>query len=169
MQAAFPLVLFGSIGLFVVLGFISMLTRGSNLHDQIGQGGLFLGDDPFGDSSPPTRGFGTTNGLGGMGEWGGEEGSGARAEREVEIRQMLTARSDRLVRNGQAPLDIDAELARLEQTDELAPPGAASHNAALTEEVRQLVRARNERRARQGLDALDVETEVQRTLAELDP
>jgi hypothetical protein len=154
MQAAFPVVLFGSIGLFVVVGVLSMLTR-NNLHDQIGQGGLFVGDAQFGDSSPA--------------QWDGEAGSEARAERELEIRQMLTARSERLVRQGQPPLDIDAELALLERTDELAPPGADSHNAALTEEVRQLVRARNERRARQGLDTLDVEAEVQRTLAELDP
>jgi hypothetical protein len=158
MQAAFPVVLFGSIGLFVVVGVLSMLTR-NNLHDQIGQGGLSLGEDPFG-AGPSVAG----EPAGGNGD-----GSAAHAERELEIRQMLTARSDRLVRQGQPPLDIDAELARLERTDELAPPGAASHNAALTEEVRQLVVARNERRARQGLDTLDVEAEVQRTLAELDP
>jgi hypothetical protein len=158
MQAAFPVVLFGSIGLFVVVGVLSMLTR-NNLHDQIGQGGLSMGEDPFG-SGPSAAGE--------PAGWDGD-GSAARAERELEIRQMLTARSDRLVRQGQPPLDIEAELARLERTDELAPPGGPSHNAALTEEVRQLVVARNERRARQGLDALDVEAEVQRTLAELDP
>ncbi|MGH2854053.1 MAG: hypothetical protein ACRDLF_07655 [Solirubrobacteraceae bacterium] len=165
MQAAFPVVLFGSIGLFVVVGVLSMLTR-NNLHDQIGQGGLSLGEDPFGGGA---GGIGATDGYGGLDGWDGGEGSQARAERELEIRQMLTARSDRLVRQGQPPLDIDAELARLERTDELAPPGAASHNSALTDEVRQLVHARNERRRRQGLDALDVEAEVQRTLAELDP
>jgi hypothetical protein len=165
MQALFPVVLFGSIGLFVVVGVLSMLTR-NNLHDQIGQGGLFLGEDPFGGGTGGSAG--AADGPGRPGGWDGE-GPEARAERELEIRQMLTARSDRLVRQGHPPLDIDAELARLERTDELALPGAASHNAALTEEVRQLVRARNERRRRQGLDALDVEAEVQRTLAELDP
>jgi hypothetical protein len=168
MQAAFPVVLFGSIGLFVVVGVLSMLTR-NNLHDQIGQGGLFVGEDTFGAASPPAGWPGPPDGPSGPSGWEGEGGAEARAERELEIRQMLAARSDRLVRQGQPPLDIDAELARLERTDELAPPGAASHNAALTEEVRQLVVARNERRARQGLDALDVEGEVQRTLAELDP
>src|SRR5580658_6879429 len=133
MQAAFPVVLFGSTGLFVVVGVLSMLTR-NNLHDQIGQGGLFVGDDTFGGASPSAGWPGTPDGSGAPG-WEDAEGSGARAARELEIRQLLTARSDRLVRQGQAPLDIDAELARLEQTDALGPPGAASHSAALTEEV----------------------------------
>ncbi len=144
MHALFPMVLFGSIGLFVLLGVLSMFTR-TNLHDQIGQGGLFIGDDPFG-GGPPASG-----------------GSGPADERELEIRQMLSARSHRLVRQGHAPLDIDAELARLQS------PDTGGHDAALTAEVRQLVLARNERRQRQGLDTLDVETEVRRTLAELDP
>ena len=79
---------------------------------------------------------------------------------------MLGARSERLVRGGQAPLDIDAEVARL-----LAPAAGApsSRDAALVEEVRQLVVARNERRVRQGLEPLDVDGEVSRTLQELDP
>ena len=87
------------------------------------------------------------------------------AEREVEIRQMLTARSDRLVRQG-----------RRRSTSTRRWPGSmalarspGSHDAALAEEVRQLVRARNERRERQGLETLDVEAEVQRTLSELSP
>jgi hypothetical protein len=172
MHALFPLVLFGSIGLFVVVGVLSMLTRTNNLHDQIGQGGLFVGEDPFGGApaSSPTRGWSGPGGAGRAGgspsQWG-EGSSDSRAERELEIRQMLTARSERLVRRGQEPLDIDAELARLEWAGAGDEPG--SHDPALTHEVRQLVLARNERRARQGLDALNVEAEVQRTLAELDP
>ncbi len=78
---------------------------------------------------------------------------------------MLGARSDRLVRRGQPPLDIEAELSRL-----LAPTqGTSEHAPGLVDEVRQLVVARNERRARQGLEPLDVDAEVDRTLAELDP
>ncbi|MFI5003563.1 MAG: hypothetical protein ACHQE6_00985 [Solirubrobacterales bacterium] len=164
MQAAFPIVVFGSIGLFVVVGVLSMLTRGS-LHEQIGQGGLFSGDDPVGDGGAP-HGAGISDGAPG---WSGDEGPGgleSSAERELEIRQMLVARSERLVRQGHPPLDVEAELARLERV-ETGPPG--SGDPALAEEVRQLVLARNERRQRQGLDALDVETEVQRTLAELNP
>jgi hypothetical protein len=34
-------------------------------------------------------------------------------ERELEIRQMLEARSARMVRAGGSPLDVEAELARL--------------------------------------------------------
>jgi hypothetical protein len=77
---------------------------------------------------------------------------------------MLQARSERRVGRGEAPLDIDAEVARL-----LAPANPSAHDPGLTGEVRQLVIARNERRARQGLEPLDVEAEVERTLAELDP
>jgi hypothetical protein len=173
MQAAFPLVLFGSIGLFVVVGVLSMLTR-TNLHDQIGQGGLFTGEDSF--SGFGSGGSGTALGSGGVGgaggpadPWSGDGagGAGSSAEREHEIRQLLEARSERLVRQGHPPLDIDAELARLESPG-AGTKGAGSHDTALTIEVRQLVIARNERRQRRGLEALDVEVEVQRTLAELD-
>ncbi len=144
MQTAFPLVLFGSIGLFVLLGVLSMFTH-RNLHDQIGQGGLFVGEDPFGGGPPAA------------------ERPAPADEREREIRQMLGARSQRLVRQGRAPLDIDAELAKLQ-----SPDARGAHDAALTAEVRQLVLARNERRQRMGLDTFDLEVEVQRTLAELD-
>jgi hypothetical protein len=89
----------------------------------------------------------------------------ARAERELEIRQMLVARSERLVRRGRPALDVEAELARL--LDDERP--ARSHDAGLVAEVRQLVLARNERRARQGLEPLDVDSEVKRTLEELQP
>jgi hypothetical protein len=151
-EAAFPIVVFGSIALFIVVGILSMLTRTNNLYDQIGQDGLSLGEDQLHGGLPP--------------EPGAFESPATRAEREQEIRQMLGARSERLVSKGQPPLDIEAELARLERG---GPHGAGSHDVGLAEEVRQLVVARNERRRRQGKDLLDVETEVQRTLAELDP
>jgi hypothetical protein len=93
------------------------------------------------------------------------ESPAAAAEREREIRQLLRARSERLVRNGQPPLDIDAELTRL-LADE--PPRGAPDDA-LVEEVRQLVVTRNERRIRQGLQPLDMDAEITRTLQELEP
>jgi hypothetical protein len=163
MQALFPEVLFGAIGLFVLVGLLSMITR-RNLHDQIGQGGFYSGEERPGGGLPlhgPAR---ASDGPRGPGGEGGAGGLWSSDERQLEIRQMLTARSDRLVRQGQAPLDIEAELARIENAGE-----TGSHDAALVEEVRQLVRARNERRARQGLELLDVEAEVQRTLTELSP
>jgi hypothetical protein len=153
MQAAFPVVVFGSIALFVVVGVMSMLTR-NNLYDQIGQGGLSIGEDHSGGGLPePPAG-------------GGYETPEARAEREQEIRQMLQARSDRLVSQGQPPLDIEAEFAKLQRPDQGV---GGFRDPGLAVEVRQLVLARNERRRRQGQEPLDVESEVQRTLAELDP
>jgi hypothetical protein len=80
---------------------------------------------------------------------------------------MLQARSDRLVRSGGEALDIDAELALLDQSG--AGETVGKHDVALTEEVRQLVVARNERRMRSGGEPMDVEEEVRRTLSELDP
>ena len=166
MQAVFPFVLFGSIALFVVLGVLSMLTR-NNVYDQIGQGGLTIGEER-------SAGYGAAQ-LDGAHEPGGLAAfeSASQAEREREIRQMLQARSDRLVRRGERPLDLDAELAKLEQAEgfggTLGGAGGGSHDSGLALEVRQLVVARNERRRRQGQPALDVDAEVARTLAELGP
>lgn len=142
----FTFVVVGAVVLFVLVGVGSFLAGGS-LYDKIGEGGLSTGPSTH-PSGPPA-------------------GSPmARAEREMEIRQMLQARSDRQVRMGGEALDIDAELALLEQ------PGGESvgkHDPGLTEEVRQLVMARNERRVRSGEEPMDVEEEVRRTLDELDP
>jgi hypothetical protein len=165
MQALFPVVMYGAIGLFVLVGVLSMLTR-RNLHDQIGQGGLDIGEERFGGGLP-LHGPGASGGPLGPGGDGGAGGLWSSDDRQLEIRQMLTARSDRLVRQGQAPLDIEAELARIDGGGR--DPSAGAHDPALAEEVRQLVRARNERRARQGLELLDVEAEVRRTLTELSP
>jgi hypothetical protein len=84
----------------------------------------------------------------------------ASAEQAEEVRQMIQARSDRLERRGEAPLDVDAEVAAL-----LKPQ--VSDDPELRDEVRQLVIARNERRARRGEDPLDVEAEVDRQLRDL--
>jgi hypothetical protein len=165
MHAIFPIVMFGAIALFVVLGVVSMFTR-NNLYDQIGQGGLTLGED-----RSAGRGFSEFDGT--IAPAGPADlGSDSHAEREREIRQMLQARSDRLVRRGERPLDVDAELAKLEQADGFgagALGGGGSHDSGLALEVRQLVLARNERRRRQGQPALDVDAEVARTLAEFRP
>jgi hypothetical protein len=127
------------------MSLIFLFSRGS-LFDHIGDGGLTGESDPYGSPPPPAG------------------GGGSRAEQEMEIRQMLTARSARLVGRGEPELDIDAEVAKL-----LAPAHSAGHDPGLTGEVRQLVVARNERRERKGLQPLDVDEEVQRTLDELDP
>jgi hypothetical protein len=84
----------------------------------------------------------------------------AHAEAQEEIRQLLEAKNARREARGQAPLDVEAELAALS-----APRVQA--DAGLREEVRQLVQARNERRARQGKAPLDVEAEIERQLRDL--
>jgi hypothetical protein len=136
----------GAVVLFVLVGVGSFLAGGS-LYDKIGEGGLSA-DGPGTAGGPPA-----SSAL-------------ARAEREMEIRQMLQARSDRQVRRGGEALDIEAELALL---DLPAEGGSGGHDPGLTEEVRQLVMARNERRVRSGEEPMDVEEEVRRTLQELDP
>jgi hypothetical protein len=83
-------------------------------------------------------------------------------EVQEEIRQMLEAKSHRRQARGEAPLDVEAELAQLTT----AAPG--SGDPALREEVRQLVIARNERRLRQGREPLEVEAEINRQLRDLE-
>jgi hypothetical protein len=83
------------------------------------------------------------------------------AEAQEEIRQMLEAKSARREARGEAPLDVESELASLTSALPEADP-------ELREEVRQLVVARNERRARQGKEPLDVEEEIERQLTELE-
>ena len=84
------------------------------------------------------------------------------AETQEEIRQMLEAKSRRREARGEAPLDVEAELAELTS----GTPGAG--DPVLREEVRQLVIARNERRLRQGKEPLDVEAETDRQLRDLE-
>ena len=84
------------------------------------------------------------------------------AERQEEIRQMLEAKSRRREARGEAPLDVEAEVAALTS----AAPGLG--DPALREEVRQLVVARNDRRLRQGKEPLDVEAEINRQLRDLE-
>lgn len=87
---------------------------------------------------------------------GGEAAPASAAERDEEIRQMVEARNARRVRRGQAPLDVDAEIAALQ-----APPNP-DVDAELREEIRQHVLARNARRVRAGENPLDVEQEIER-------
>lgn len=144
-----PLVVYGTTAVYLLSGVLSMITR-PNLYDQVGQGELSTtsGDRPGGGL--PDRALGL---------------AAAEAERELEMRQMLSARSERLVRQGRAPLDVDAELQRL---DRLAADRAQGRDEDLVEEVRHLTIGRNERRMRQGLPALDIDAEIERVLVELD-
>jgi hypothetical protein len=83
---------------------------------------------------------------------------GSAAERDEEIRQLLEARNARRERRGEAPVNVDQELARLT---------APAIDPELREEIRQLVVARNHRRVRAGKAPLDVEAEIEREIAGL--
>ena len=146
-------VVFGAVAFSLLMSVLFLATRGTeSAYDRIGAGGISREGD-HGAGQPEVA-----------------DSQAAQAEREREIRQMLSARSERLVRSGQPPLDVDAELARL-----LAGAPADGEQAQRTRdpellaEVRQLVLARNARRVRQGLEPLDVDGEVARTLDELEP
>jgi hypothetical protein len=165
MQSAFPIVVFGAVGISVVMSIVFLLSKGS-IYDEIGQGGL-----PGADG--PSQGSGSAGGAAAQARrppaetalTGGSESYGS--ERDEEIRQMLRARNERRARRGEPELDVDAEFARLTaETDTLA---SVQQDRGIEEEVLQLVVARNERRERQGLEPLDIAAEVARTLAELNP
>jgi hypothetical protein len=143
-----PLVVFGTVAVGVVMSIVFLIS-GENVYDQIGQGGMTRDSEapPESVPAPPPP-----------------SSAAHRAEQEREVRQMLGARSARMVARGEPALDIDAEVAKL-----LAPAATGGHDVELEAEVRELVAAKNERRARRGLEPLDVAAEVQRTLAELDP
>jgi hypothetical protein len=142
-----PLVVYGATAVYVASGVLSMFSR-PNLYGQIGQGGL--------DDTPDER----------VSRHALHERSrklaAERADGEREVRQLLQARSERLARSGRAPLDVDAELLRLQCAASRVDPRATE----LVEEVRQLTIARNERRLRQGRPPLDVEAEISQALHE---
>jgi hypothetical protein len=138
MQDAFAIVLFVVVGVSVVVAIASLFVRGK-LYDDIGRGGLSIGDDR---DEPPRRSTGPPIAV-------------DTAERDAEIRQMLEARNARRAARGEATVDVEAELRDL--THPAADPG-------LREEVRTLVEARNARRIARGQPPLDVEAEIERQL-----
>ena len=81
--------------LFVCVAFLLTRGDGGSVYDQIGAGGLSRDAEHAGGAPAPAPGS-----------------AAALLEREQEIRQMLSARSDRLVRAGQPALDVETELAR---------------------------------------------------------
>jgi hypothetical protein len=155
MQSAFPFVVFGAVGLSIVMSLLFLFTgrrsTGGSIYNEIGAGG-FSSEGEYAEQSS-------------HGSQPAPDTPAARAEREREVRQMLSARSERQVRRGEPALDIDAEVARLLEPAEQP----RTQDPGLAEEVRQLVVARNERRIRRGLEPLDVEAEVARALEELHP
>ena len=142
MQDAFGIVIFVVVGVGAVIAVVSLFGR-SRLYDDIGRGGLSIGEDrdmrPRGAQAPAAV---------------------SSAERDAEIRQMLEARNARRAAQGRETVDVEAELA------ELTRPAAAS-DPEILEEVRALVRARNSRRIARGQEPLDEDAEVARQLRDL--
>jgi hypothetical protein len=138
----FGLVLIIVVAVAAVAAVVTIFGVG-DLYRSIGKGGLSLDapDRPPGGPRPGSH--------------------QARAEAEAEIRQMVEAKSALREARGDAPLDVEAEVAQLTGKSGL------QHDEELREEVRQLVEASNERRVRRGEKPLDVETEVDRKLREL--
>ena len=133
---AFGYVLFGVVGVGVVVAVITFVMS-AGAYDQIGKGGFFRDEDAA------RRGGGGPVNV---------------AERDEEIRQMLTARNARRAAAGRPTVDVEEELARLT---------APAIDDGLRAEIREHVEARNARRARRGLEPLDVDAEVERQIAAL--
>ncbi len=105
-------------------------------------------------------------GGGGMGR-GEDEPEDTPQERAEDIRQMLDARNARRVQRGEAPVDVESELAGLDEPAEPAEPVEALVTPELRDEIREHVIARNARRVRAGAEPLDVEAEIERRIRDL--
>ena len=141
MQDAFGIVLVVVVIVAALIAIATFVSSG-RAYDQIGRGGLSLRDGSERPGAEPAPG-----------------GATFARERDEELRQMLEARNARRARDGRAPLDVDAEIARLT---------APSIDPALRAEIRELVEARNARRVRQGEEPLDVDVEVERQIRDLE-
>ena len=133
-EDAFTYVIFGVV-ILGAIGAVATFVMSADAYEQIGKGGFFRDDGARGADAPVNL-----------------------AERDEEIRQMLTARNSRREAAGLEPVDVEDELARL-----IAP----NIDAALREEIREHVVARNARRVRKGQEPLDVDAEVERQLRDL--
>ena len=134
MEDAFVYVLFGTVFVAAVVAILSL--RGDR-YDHIGRGGLFE-DEP--DRRPMPA-------------------AATAAVRDEEIRQLVAAKNARRAAKGQAPLDVDEEIARL-------TPGPV-HDPALVAEIREMVELKNARRLRQGRPPLDIDEEVRKQVRDL--
>jgi hypothetical protein len=137
-QQAFAVVIWVVCGLGIVLALVALAMSGKTW-SEFGKNTLLMDSHDGRGSRPPAS-------------------AAAIAERDMEIRQLLEARNVRRERRGEAPIDVEAELARLT---------APVIDAELRDEIRDLVIARNHRRARRGEAPLDVEAEVAREIASL--
>jgi hypothetical protein len=139
-EGAFQTVLIVVVIVATVIAAITFAGAG-RVYERIGKGAFAMDepDRPIGGPAPGSAAF--------------------QAEADEEIRQLVEAKSARREARGEAPLDIEAEIAALTRP--------APADDALRDEVRQMVVARNERRMRRGEAPLDVEAEVDRQLRDL--
>ena len=142
MQDALGIVIFVVVGIGAVLAIVSLFGRG-RLYDDIGRGGLSIGEDR--ELRPRAS---------------AQSGPVNAAERDDEIRQMLEARNARRAAQGRPTVDVEAELAELTRPPPITDP-------EILEEVRTLVEARNARRIARGQEPLDVDAEIARQLRDL--
>jgi hypothetical protein len=162
LASVLPTVLFVGVVMAGVVGVMSLAAR-NDVYDEIRRGPWSLDRD-----AEATRGERAEAG----GESEGSDRAAARAERELEIRQMLEARSARIVRAGGSPLDVDAELAKLAPAEAAQEQvGAGSWRGEQGErelEIRQMLEARSARIVRAGGSPLDVDAELERLLGEVE-
>jgi hypothetical protein len=147
MQEALGIVIFVVVGVSVVIAIATLFGR-ARMYDDIGRGGLSIGEDR--DMRPR----GTPDGVG---------GPTSTAERDDDIRQMLEARNARRAAQGRPTVDVEEELAQLTRGGR----ESQSSDPEIVEEVRSLVRARNSRRIARGQEPLDEEAEIERQLRDL--
>ena len=134
MADALPIVIVVVVALAAVAAIVSLVS-GRGAYDRIGRGGLTFDRDATA-AAPEADPF-----------------------RDAEIRQLLEARNARRAARGDAPLDVDAELAALTRP---------VVDDSLRAEIRSFVEARNARRIARGAEPLDVDAEVERRLSDLD-
>jgi hypothetical protein len=137
-QAAFGTVLW-IVCILGILAAVVALIRSGKTWDELGKGRFVLDRDASARGPRPAS-------------------PAALVERDAEIRQLLEARNLRRRRRGEAPIDVEQELARL---------NAPQVDPELRDEIRSLVIARNYRRARAGKPPLDVEAEIEREIEKL--
>jgi hypothetical protein len=163
LASVLPTVLFVGMMMAAIVGVMSLVSR-RDVYDDIERGELSKGSKRRATEPVAMDGDGEDDAP--------ADPSSRQAERELEIRQMLEARSARMVRAGGAPLDVDAEMTKL-LADE--PPAAgdggspvaeatASEQAERELEIRQMLEARSARMVRAGGAPLDVDAEMTKLL-----
>jgi len=112
LASVLPTLLFVGMVMAAVVGVMALASR-NDIYDEIGRGGLSMDGEEM-----PSAEHASAEEIAAESE--PENPALARAELELEIRQLLEARSARIVRAGGEPLDVDAEVARLMDASENA-------------------------------------------------